>query len=144
MIRITEDLLEQISKNVKSGYPKEVCGVLAGERDIEIKTVKEVHPVTNLESAKDRFNMDSKEFKRIDDELKARGLAVIGVYHSHPDAPASPSETDRATAWPVYSYLIFSVIKGKGVTAKSWELNESSKTFEPEELDIIDGEIGEA
>lgn len=144
MIRITEDLLEEISKNVRKGYPKEACGVLAGNKDIEIKTVKEIHPVANLESAKDKFNMDSKEFKKIDEELKSRGLAVIGIYHSHPDAPATPSETDREAAWPVYSYVIFSVMKGKGVTCKSWELNESSKQFEQEELDIIDGEIGEA
>ena len=144
MIRITEDLLEEISKNVRSGYPNEVCGVLAGSRDIEIKTAKEIHSITNLESAKNRFSMDSKEFKKIDEEVKTRGLAVIGIYHSHPDAPASPSETDRESAWPVYSYVIFSVIKGKGVTCKSWELNESTKSFELEELDIIDGEIGEA
>ena len=144
MIRITEDLLEEISKNVRKGYPQEACGVLAGSKDIEIKTVKEIHAVANGESAKDKFTIDSKEFKKIDEELKSRGLAVIGIYHSHPDAPASPSETDREAAWPVYSYVIFSVIKGKGVTCKSWELNESTKQFEQEELDIIDGEIGEA
>ena len=34
------------------------------------------------------------------------GLTVLGFYHSHPDHPARPSETDRRHAWPYYSYVI--------------------------------------
>ena len=27
-------------------------------------------------------------------------LDIVGIYHSHPDHPARPSETDLAAAWP--------------------------------------------
>ncbi len=39
-------------------------------------------------------------------EARARGLDVVGIYHSHPDCPAVPSQFDLDHAWPVYSYII--------------------------------------
>ncbi len=146
MLRISEDLIEQISKLVKQGYPKEVCGVLLGERDIEIKDVKDFHPLANAtsENAANRYKIDPAEYKNIEEQAKQAGLEIIGVYHSHPDAAAKPSAVDSDEAWPVYSYLIFSCMNGKGVTSKSWEYNESSKKFEEEELDILAEEMGEA
>jgi len=146
MIRISDDLIEKISALVRQGYPNEICGLLIGKRDIEIKTVEEFQAVPNLnqEEAQNRFNLDPKEFERIDKESKARGLEIVGIYHSHPDSPAEPSERDRSFAWPVYSYVIFSIQKGKGVTAKSWMLNEADGKFQNEELDILGEELGEA
>lgn len=52
-----------------------------------------------------------------------RNLSIIGIYHSHPDHPATPSEFDRVYAWPEYSYVIVSVQLGKAVEVKSWQLN---------------------
>ncbi|ERG95443.1 Mov34/MPN/PAD-1 family protein [Haloquadratum walsbyi] len=39
------------------------------------------------------------------------GREVVGSYHSHPDGPLTPSETDTARAmWSGYSYLILSAL----------------------------------
>jgi len=65
---------------------------------------------------------------------------VLGFYHSHPDHPARPSETDRASAWPFYSYVIVSIAKRQPVDMTSWQLDESTEQFKPEE--IIRGEDG--
>jgi len=64
---------------------------------------------------------------------RQQGLDIIGVYHSHPDHPATPSECDRRLAWPHYSYLIFSVEQGRATTYASWSLNQQHQ-FEAEPI----------
>lgn len=64
---------------------------------------------------------------------RARNLDIIGVYHSHPQHPAVPSEFDRACAWPDYSYLILSVKGDQTVDWQSWRLN-LDRQFQPESI----------
>ena len=52
---------------------------------------------------------------------------MIGIYHSHPDSPAKPSEYDRVHAWPVYVYVIVSVKAGKADDVKAWTLREEAQ-----------------
>jgi proteasome lid subunit RPN8/RPN11 len=50
-------------------------------------------------------------------------MEVVGIWHSHPDHPAQPSETDRQAAWEGWSYMILSVT-GEGVSdVRSWRLD---------------------
>ncbi|MBD3881842.1 M67 family metallopeptidase [Phormidium tenue FACHB-886] len=51
-------------------------------------------------------------------------LQVIGIYHSHPDHAAVPSECDRLLAWAEYSYLIVSVQQHQAVDLQCWSLDE--------------------
>lgn len=60
-------------------------------------------------------------------------LDIIGIYHSHPDHPAIPSEFDRVCAWHEYSYIIVSVQKGKACDLRSWSLDDDDQ-FQPEEI----------
>jgi len=62
---------------------------------------------------------------------RSQDLEVIGIYHSHPDHPAVPSECDRQLAWAHYSYLILSVQEGKARDYRSWILDEDHG-FQPE------------
>ena len=62
-----------------------------------------------------------------------RGLEIIGIYHSHIDHPAMPSEFDRVYAWPQYSYIIVSVENGKAVDLQNWSLDEAHH-FQAEEM----------
>ena len=69
-------------------------------------------------------------------ELYARkhNVDIIGFYHSHPDHPAKPSQFDLDHAWPVYSYIITSVINGKADVMTSWLLSSDRAKFENEEI----------
>jgi len=66
-------------------------------------------------------------------DARDRNLDIIGIFHSHPDHPAVPSEFDRAIAWQQYSYIIVSVQQGKAWELKSWSLDDNHQ-FQPEEL----------
>jgi len=63
-----------------------------------------------------------------------KGLDVIGFYHSHPDHPAAPSEYDRDHAWPVFSYVIVSIMNAKANGITSWTLKPDRSSFDQEEI----------
>ena len=66
-------------------------------------------------------------------ESRDLNLAIVGIYHSHPDQPAVPSECDRQLAWQHYSYVIVSVERGSAIDWRSWRLNANHQ-FQPEEI----------
>ena len=57
-------------------------------------------------------------------------MDLVGVYHTHPNHPAVPSDFDRAAAWPEWSYIIVSVREGEVAEFRSWTLVEEA--FEEE------------
>ncbi len=57
------------------------------------------------------------------------GELVLGFYHSHPDHPARPSETDRLHGWPFYSYVIVAIHGRVPVDMTSWVLQEATEQF---------------
>jgi proteasome lid subunit RPN8/RPN11 len=66
-------------------------------------------------------------------EARNRNLNIIGIYHSHPNYPAIPSEWDRIYAWTEYSYVILSVQKGQAGELQSWTLDDKHQ-FQPEKI----------
>ncbi|MFH7241705.1 MAG: Mov34/MPN/PAD-1 family protein [Spirulina sp.] len=86
--------------------------------------------------AHDRYWIDPADLLRIQKEARDQDLEIIGIFHSHPDHPALPSECDRRLAWPVYSYLIASVRGGQVADVQSWRLNDAQQ-FEPEVIKIL-------
>lgn len=66
------------------------------------------------------------------------GLDIVGIYHSHPNAPAAPSQFDLDHAWPVYSYVIVSVTKEGAGPLRSWELREDQSGFDPEHIEGLE------
>lgn len=91
---------------------------------------------TSPHGAHDRYWIDPADLLRIQQEARDQDLEIIGIFHSHPDHPAVPSECDRRLAWPVYSYVIASVHGGQMADIQSWRLNDAQQ-FEPENIQII-------
>ncbi|WAL58184.1 M67 family metallopeptidase [Thermocoleostomius sinensis] len=143
-------------------YPEECCGLLMGYVDRqsapERRTLVEVFPVVNawsltvanelatvipealagLKRAKtERYWIDPRDLLQAQRYARDRQFRVIGVYHSHPDHVAIPSECDRRLAWPHYSYLIVSVHQGKSQETHSWYLDDRQQ-FQSETLLIQD------
>lgn len=135
-IRVPAAVAEQIRSEGEKGYPHEIVGVLLGA-DGDPRCVARAVQVPNVseEDHKRRYFVDPLEYARIEREADARGEAVLGFYHTHPDHPARPSEEDRRWAvlsWPGYSFLILSVEKGRATVWTSWRIEESSARFAEE------------
>jgi proteasome lid subunit RPN8/RPN11 len=81
-----------------------------------------------------RYVIDPLELLHADDDARGRDLDLVGIYHSHPNHPAAPSEFDRSRATPWYSYVILSIVDRKPREMTAWRFDDSTKRFEPEEL----------
>ena len=137
MLCIDKGTLSDIESQVKKSYPFECCGLLIGTNTSEKKVV-EVRPVQNKnkERTHDRYEIDGREFVKIDKEAAKKGLQIVGIYHSHPDHPSIPSAYDSEHAWVGYSYIIAAIEKGEKIDIRSWVFDEEKKQFEEEEIHL--------
>ena len=62
---------------------------------------------------------------------------LLGFYHSHPDHPPIPSDTDNACAWPFFSYLITAVEKGESKVTKIHVLELAKKELKHESIELL-------
>lgn len=135
-------------------YPEECCGLLLGTREgadnrhwvRELRSLKntwtpEVNPFDQREvkeeaqSRQNRYWIDPKALLEAQRYGRAQGWVILGVYHSHPDSPAVPSERDRQLAWTEYSYPILSITQGKWADLQSWRLSDAGY-FEAERIEF--------
>ncbi len=135
MIFIEQSIVNRLLEEAKSSYPFECCGILVGSTDVK-KVVHEIYPVENKNKvrAQDRYEIDSKTFDEIDRKAIESGLSIIGIYHSHPDHPPTPSDFDKECAyvWSEYSYVIISVMGREETEIKSWYLDKKRVVREEE------------
>ncbi len=83
----------------------------------------------------DRYLVDPESLRRALAAEEGGGPRVLGFYHSHPDAPPLPSETDRELAWPWYHYVIIRVAAGEPEETRAWELDADTGRFEERSID---------
>ncbi len=138
MLGIDNDKVRYIKDLAKKSYPNECCGLLIGINTSE-KRIVDVRPTQNwnVERSHDRYVIDRREFEKIDKEAVKKGFQIIGVYHSHPDHPAIPSEYDSEHACSWFSYIIVAVEKGETTDIKSWVFNDKEKLFEEEKIHLL-------
>ena len=89
---------------------------------------------THEEERSRRFLLEPLKIKEFEARAAERDMDVLGFYHSHPDHPAQPSETDREAAWPGYSYVIQSVRDGRAAEVRSWRLQDDREGYDEEGL----------
>jgi len=131
------NLARQIEQEGSTIYPNECCGIMFGRDITEGRIVDRLESVPNVYDEKERFHRFSispKQLMGADKRAGEDGLLVLGFYHSHPDHPARPSETDRQHAWPFYSYIIVSIAKRDPVDMTSWILDEQTETFSRQDI----------
>ncbi|HEY9867052.1 MAG TPA: M67 family metallopeptidase [Candidatus Obscuribacterales bacterium] len=151
-LTISSEQIELIFTHAEQTYPQECCGLLMGKiNENNDKIVVEIIPTENAwnpETAADfqeietsdipvnselRFTISPQQMIQAQKQGRDRNLIIIGIYHSHPDHPAIPSEFDRVCAWSDYSYIIISVEKGKTTDLQNWSLDQNHQ-FQAEPL----------
>lgn len=152
MLKLNSDHLQAMQTHAENTYPEECCGLLLGQISGDNKTLVEVLPTDNSwgdeaddnfqtienstarpSSKRNRFSIAPSAMLKAQKNARDRHLNIIGIFHSHPDSVAAPSEFDRAIAWQQYSYIIVSVQQGKACDLKSWSLDHNHQ-FQPEEI----------
>ena len=140
MITIPQTLLDQIHRHLEESYPEEGVGFLFG-LDGDNRIVKALHLVPNAwqpeAERRRRYDVTPQDIMDADQKADDMGLVIIGAYHSHPDHPNEPSETDRERAHPFFIYLITSVKEEKATGTRAWRLLEDRSKFVEEEIKIM-------
>ena len=136
-LKIRETLLQKIHAHGVETYPHECCGALLGRDGEGSREIIDLLPLANrrVDSSRNRFELTPDDVRLAERTAAGKHLDLLGWYHSHPDAPARPSEFDRDHAWPWYSYIIVSVLKGEPRDTTSWRLRDDRSGYEPEAIE---------
>lgn len=131
-LAIDKEALAKMKRHAEADYPNECCGFFYGLEGDErrVRVAREVENAKEGDQS-DRFQIDPLDYQEAEKYAIEHDLDLLGVYHSHPDHPAEPSEHDREVAMPWFSYIIISVQNGEAVNTRSWQLN-SERKFEEE------------
>ncbi len=131
-LTITTEAKQTIIKDAEQSYPYECCGFLFGSEEGELRNISIAKEVLNTkeENKERRFEISAVDYMKAERFADDNKLTLLGVYHSHPDHPAVPSEHDLKQALPFFSYVIVSVKKSKTDNILSWRLNEKGKFTE--------------
>jgi proteasome lid subunit RPN8/RPN11 len=142
MLIIHATAKEELLADAANAFPDECCGFFFGEEAGDDRIITVVRPVINAKEGdkRRRFEISAKDYLAAEQFADTNQLQLLGVYHSHPNHPAAPSEHDRVAAQPWFSYIIVSVLEGKTDAVRSWRLNEEQQ-FEEETIDNIKSTI---
>jgi proteasome lid subunit RPN8/RPN11 len=137
MIILSKTHLSEISFESRQSYPYECCGALLGH--VLPNQDKQVVSCISLvnhsdEDQRRRFKVTDKDYQLLEKKALDLNLTLLGFYHSHPDHPAIPSQTDLNYAWPFFSYIIQSVTDSEHRDIKSYMLSEKTMTFVEEKI----------
>ena len=133
-LRIDKRFVNEIVQHAESSPLKEICGILVGKICEGNRVVKRVYKAKNIHQLQfSSYLIDPEEQYQIFGIAETDGIEVIGFYHSHPNWPASVSETDlRDATYPSLSYIIYSVLEKD---LKSYIFHEEK--FFPEPIEVI-------
>jgi proteasome lid subunit RPN8/RPN11 len=87
--------------------------LLIGSYDNGVILVDEAIESSNLagDESAIRFEVDPALLLRCQREARGRSQAVVGVYHSHPNGHAKPSDQDLSGAWQDHFLWLIAGIK---------------------------------
>ena len=141
MLRFSVTQFEAIVTHCQSRYPKEACGVLAGNGQPPVGAagdVVAVYPMTNVEDSPIGYALDPKEQLHVEKQMRAQKQKLLGIYHSHTASEAYPSPVDvRLAISPEISYVLVSLKNREKPVLKSYRIE--SEQIIPEDAVIEDG-----
>ncbi|MDR0589003.1 MAG: M67 family metallopeptidase [Spirochaetaceae bacterium] len=139
MITLTVETEQQIRQEGEGAWPDECCGFLLGALEGGEKRVDFVLAVENAREAGERYHrfiITPEDLIHAEKEARRQKKEILGIYHSHPDHPAKPSDYDREQALPFYSYVIVAVGEGRAAELTSWELTGDRDQFLEERVTL--------
>jgi len=145
---VTAEEFARIRRQAEAEYPHECCGVIlvkagpGGERLLFPcrNFQNELHakdPARHPRDARAAYSIAPEDLLKIG-RLESEGFQVWTIYHSHIDAGAYFSETDKQHAapggeplYPDVTYLVVSMVDGKVVEARAFGWDPVRQDFLP-------------
>jgi proteasome lid subunit RPN8/RPN11 len=124
---------QAMRRHVRHKSPLEACGLLAGKDNrVELSI-----GIPNMEPSPVRFRMNPRAQWRAFQRIEAAGIELLGIYHSHPQGPDHPSQSDIEQAMYPLAQIIWFFMdgrwQGRGFRIEGGNLTEISLEFsEPE------------
>ena len=104
-VRIRREILLQLRQQARAHPKTECCGLLAGREGV----ITRVLPARNALESPTAFEIAPAELFRLMREIRAAGLELLGIYHSHLTGENRPSARDIERAYyPEAAYCIVS------------------------------------
>lgn len=133
MLLIPKNIHDDMIAHAREGFPLEVCGILGGTGE----SVSAIYRMTNTDASNEHFMMEPREQFAVVKDLRAKGMSMLAIYHSHPETPARPSEEDiRLALTPDVSYVIISLADADLVDIKSFKISTGSVQAEMIKVDV--------
>ena len=132
---------EKILSHAKENLPEEACGLIAGTKDGDKKTIEKVYLLENVDHTNEHFSMKPKDQLAAVKDMRANGFVPLGNWHSHPETPSRPSQEDLRWANDSRaSYLILSLADRENPVLNGFHVEGTgeNRTARKEELIITD------
>jgi [CysO sulfur-carrier protein]-S-L-cysteine hydrolase len=126
MLNIPSGIIQNMIEHARELAPHECCGILSGNTGTIVGCYRITNILANMseqdltrfdgaklsdlqrlspeERADIAFQMDAREMAMAQRDIRSKGLALLGFYHSHTLSPARPSQTDITIAMEFESY----------------------------------------
>ena len=105
-VRVESTVLRQVQNHAQQDPLNECCGMLAGRDSVITRTFLASNAAKNPAT---EYEIAPKELFQLTREIRAAGLELLGIYHSHPNGQNEPSARDIEQAYyPDVVYFIIS------------------------------------
>jgi proteasome lid subunit RPN8/RPN11 len=123
MITLTGDVFERMLVAARGAAPLEACGLLAGNGERATKC----YTLTNADASSEHYSMKPEEQFAAVKDMRAAGLKMLAIWHSHPASPARMSAEDMRLAYtPDIVYVIASLADGGGPRVRAFTVQNGA------------------
>jgi [CysO sulfur-carrier protein]-S-L-cysteine hydrolase len=121
-VRISRSLLAEVLDHVRREPQLECCGLLAGREGL----ITRIFPTTNAAGdAATSYEIAPVELFAMMRQVRAEGLELVGIYHSHTNAPNEPSPRDIERAYyPDVAYFIVSMKADPAAAVRAFSIRD--------------------
>lgn len=107
---LCRDHWQRMLDDVVARFPNEACGIVAGRAGKS----EDVFPVDNELESPIRYRMNPLQQLKVFNLMEEKNWNLLAIYHSHPEGPAFPSDTDIAEAYyPEAAHIIWTFRSGR-------------------------------
>lgn len=104
-IFVDRAIILQMMEECRRDAAIECCGLLAGHDG----TIAAILPASNAFASATAYEIAPEELFRLFRDIRAQGMELLGIYHSHPKGDNAPSPADIERAfYPETAYFIIS------------------------------------